>query len=181
MYCCLCYVQDNDSDENYEEVDPEESEKNYISAETETQSAEEEDNEECYECFDGNFELPMSPHILKPPQTYQNITVCVFVYIEPVHDPPPVERTSKPPNRALPRVKHSPPEPFRPPPSHCKFTYFTILLMTMVIFVGRNTMCQINHPYLKLFCRPEQQPANQVRISTGARSLDNPARASFQN
>ena len=125
MCCCLCYVQDNDSDENYEEVDPEESE-NYIPAVTETQSAEEQDNEECYECFDGNFELPRSPHILKPPQTYQNITdspVCVFVYVEPVHDPPPVERTSKRPNRALPRVKHSPPEPFRPPPSHCKFTY----------------------------------------------------------
>ncbi|XP_054454072.1 lymphocyte cytosolic protein 2 [Anoplopoma fimbria] len=99
---------DNESDNDYE--GPEED--GYICAITEPQTVEQEDSDENYE---ETNERPSSAEIMKPPRHPRVVKVQDSVCRDPVHEPTPAERTSKPRPTCPPRMNQTPQRPFKAP------------------------------------------------------------------
>ncbi|XP_049898378.1 lymphocyte cytosolic protein 2 [Epinephelus moara] len=98
---------DNDSDHDYEK-----GEDSYICALTEPQTAEQEDSDEAYE---ESCDEPSSADIIKPLRLLGLAKHQDSHYRDPVHEPTPAERTSKPPHPHPPRMSHTPQRPFKAP------------------------------------------------------------------
>ncbi|XP_049441629.1 lymphocyte cytosolic protein 2 isoform X2 [Epinephelus fuscoguttatus] len=103
---------DNDSDHDYESSNQEEGEDSYICALTEPQTTEQEDSDEAYE---ESCDEPSSADIIKPLQLLGLAKHQDSHYRDPVREPTPAERTSKPPHPHPPRMSHTSQRPFKAP------------------------------------------------------------------
>ncbi|XP_034739898.1 lymphocyte cytosolic protein 2 isoform X2 [Etheostoma cragini] len=97
---------DNDSEDDYEGPHQEEGEDRYICALNEPQTADQRDSDKTYE---ENYERPYSEDIKKPIPAPRGATL----QDNPVNEPIPAERTSKPPHPRPPRM--TPRRPLKAP------------------------------------------------------------------
>ncbi|XP_044062349.1 lymphocyte cytosolic protein 2 [Siniperca chuatsi] len=102
---------DNESDHYYEGQHQEEGEDGYICAQTEPQTAEQQDSDETNE---DEYEVPSSPDTVKPLQHLRVSKLQEGHYRDPVHDPSPA---SKPPLPPPLRMNHTPQRIFPGPAS----------------------------------------------------------------